>query len=279
MEDLTGRIFGDWTVLGMITRDHPDYSGRSKAMCRCSCGVIKPVLTYHLKSGKSTSCGHVKDLSGTKIGSATVINRADDYISPKGEHKIMWNVLCNICGKIFVAPGTRITRGKVKMCMECSIKAYTKHGMSETRLYNVYKGIKRRCYGKSSPNYYRYGGRGIEMCKEWKNDFTTFYAWAMSQEYDESADRGELTVDRIDVNGNYCPENCRLVSMKEQANNTRSNIRIDYHGVTYTASTFAELMNIPYHRVRFWFHDGLSADEIIIRNQENPYRPLPRRSK
>lgn len=282
MQDLTGRVFGDWTVLAMcIPERSPGGYKIYKARCQCVCGKIKDVRCSHLIGGRSTSCGCASgrtkkaryDLSGMELEHATVIDRAEDRITPNGNHKTMWNVRCNICGKIFTAPTTRITKGKVKMCMRCSINAYSKHHMSNTRLYHVYRGMKRRCDQKNGPMYSYYGGRGIKVCQEWLDDFMAFYNWAVEAGYDKDAPRGQCTIDRIDPNGDYCPENCRIITHTKQLNNTRRNIILKYKGKQYTASEFSKLTGVPYHRVRFWTRDGLTPEEIITRSQQLPYHP------
>lgn len=114
------------------------------------------------------------------------------------------------------------------------------HGMSGTRLNNIYVNMKQRCYNSRSPNYKIYGGRGITVCDAWKSSKQSFFDWALSSGYTDV-----LTLDRIDVNGGYCPENCRWVDRKAQANNTRYNDNITYRGVTKTLTQWAEEYNLP----------------------------------
>lgn len=116
---------------------------------------------------------------------------------------------------------------------------FQKHGLSKTRLNNIYHNIKQRCLNVKDPKYYCYGGRGIKICDEWKNDFKAFYDWAISNGYDDN-----LTIDRIDNNGNYEPSNCRWATYKIQANNTRKNHYITYNNETHTLTEWASKNNI-----------------------------------
>jgi hypothetical protein len=117
-----------------------------------------------------------------------------------------------------------------------------RHGYAHTRLYSIHQGIKKRCYNKNSYKYKHYGERGIIMCEEWKL-FSTFRDWAISNGYSD-----ELSIDRIDVDGNYEPGNCRWATQKEQTNNLRKNIRYDYYGQLLTLSQISDIVNLP---VRF----------------------------
>ena len=112
------------------------------------------------------------------------------------------------------------------------------HGMSHTRLYRMYKDMKNRCNGKKKQDYDNYYARGIRVCKEW-DTFEGFKEWALTHGYDDT-----LTIDRIDVNGNYSPDNCKFSTRKEQNNNTRANHFIEYNGERLTIAQWAERLNI-----------------------------------
>ena len=115
----------------------------------------------------------------------------------------------------------------------------------KSRLNRIYHAMKTRCYYPNAQGYKNYGGRGITVCDEWKNDFNSFKLWALNNGYADS-----LTIDRIDNSKGYCPENCRWVSMKAQCNNYRHNHLITYKGKTMTMTQWAEEENIPYYRLR-----------------------------
>lgn len=116
----------------------------------------------------------------------------------------------------------------------------SKHGMSKTRIYNIWQRIKQRCYNTKDASYSNYGGRGIIMCDEWKNDFMSFCEWAIKNGYS-----AKLTIDRIDVDGNYEPSNCRWADKDTQENNKRSNVSITYNGETMNISQWAKKLGLP----------------------------------
>ena len=118
--------------------------------------------------------------------------------------------------------------------------------------------MRNRCYNKNMDEYKRYGGRGIKICDEWLNDFQSFYNWSMSNGY-----QGDLTIDRIDFNGDYCPENCRWTTMKVQANNTRRNTVIEYNGEAHTAAEWEDLYGLKPGYVAGALRRGWNIEEIL----------------
>jgi hypothetical protein len=115
------------------------------------------------------------------------------------------------------------------------------HKMSYTRIYKTWMGMKSRCAYEKDKHYLNYGGRGIKVCDEWQNNFSTFYEWAMANGYSDN-----LTIDRVDVNGNYEPNNCRWVDRKTQANNRTNNKVIEYRDEMHTLAEWSEILGVKY---------------------------------
>lgn len=175
-----------------------------------------------------------RNLIGKKFGKLLVIESCG-----KKEHDNHYysKVKCE-CGKIYLVSDTELIYGRRKGCRKCSASNKT-HGMTNTRLFNIWQSMKQRCYCKTNDKYKYYGERKIKVCDEWLNDFMNFYNWAINNKYNE-----KLTIDRIDVNGDYEPNNCRWVTMLEQANNKRNNKLITYNGITDTLANWSKKYNI-----------------------------------
>lgn len=176
------------------------------------------------------------DLTGRKFGILTVL----EFDSKTKNRKIKWKCHCD-CGNETIVTGENLRSGNTKSC-GCIHKEkfhHTTHGKRNTRIYRIWRNMLNRCECKSHTEYNRYGGRGITVCDEWK-DFITFYDWAMSHGYSD-----DLTIDRINVNGNYCPENCRWATTKEQSRNTRRNRILEYNGKSQCVADWESETGIP----------------------------------
>ena len=139
--------------------------------------------------------------------------------------------------------------------------------MSKSRLYKAWIGMKSRCYNRNSDGYSNYGGRGIKICDEWigENGYENFSEWAYANGYDENAKRGECTIDRIDVNGNYEPSNCRYADSKMQATNKRNSIHIAYNGEIHSPNEWDDIMGLRKGTVYRRIHEnGWSVERAII---------------
>lgn len=205
------------------------------------------------------------DLTGQNFGLLYVIDKAPHRYTPCGHKLTLWNCKCE-CGKIIQVCTHDLRSGHTTKCRKCAmIKANGKHGMSYTRLYNIWREMKRRCFTKTNCNYPRYGGRGITMCDEWANDFMPFYNWAIANGYDETAERGECSIDRINVNGNYEPSNCRWVNFDLQQNNRRTNVFLEYRGEKHTMKEWSKILNIPYYVIQSRIYHNWSVEDALTK--------------
>lgn len=250
--DLTGQKFGRLTAIKIVPNKRKD----TYWLCKCDCGNTKEVDTYRLRSGHTRSCGCLEQENREKR------KQLDGYIGKQYAHLLILKeiptakyetrkVLCRCdCGTEKIVDFENVISGHTKSCgcykRTLLIDRSTTHGMSNTRLYKVWGLMIQRCYDKNSRAYKGYGGRGITVCDEWLDNFVEFHDWAYSHGYNERAAYMECTLDRIDVNGNYCPENCRWVDAKEQCNNKTTNRKITFNGETHTIAEWAKKYNINY---------------------------------
>lgn len=187
--------------------------------------------------------------AGDRFGKWTIVKEVSP-IFITGKPRRMFKCKCD-CGNEKDVQLVCLRNGHSTSC-GCEQKrkaseANTTHNLSDKHpLYSVWKNMKKRCINPNANEYKNYGGRGISVCLEWSTSFEKFYNWAINNGYSK-----ELTIDRIDNNGNYCPDNCRWVDKTVQLNNTSRNHYIEYNGIKYTLSTLSKHLNIPYNIVRY----------------------------
>lgn len=192
------------------------------------------------------------DLTGKRFGRLTVIDRAPNRISKCGLPNVRWNCVCD-CGNEVTVDGSSLRNGHTQSCgcyhLDRAIEANITHGDShggvcscKNRLYSVWCNMKSRCMNHNNKRYYRYGGRGITICKEWIDDYASFRQWSYDNGYQDN-----LTLDRVDNNEGYSPDNCRWVTYKDQANNTSRNVIIEYDGEEKTLMQWSEYLGISYN--------------------------------
>lgn len=201
-----------------------------------------------------------KDITGQKFGRLTALYRLYNT-----KCKTKWLCVCD-CGNLKEVYITELIRGHTKSCgclkrdttISRNKRLRTTHGKTHTRLFNIWDAMKKRCYNKNVNNYKDYGGRGIKICDEWLHDFQAFYDWSISNGYDDN-----LTIDRIDVNGNYEPNNCRWLTHKQQQRNKRNNKNYTINGVTHCLSEWCNIHNTNYKLVWDRIHIGWAIERAL----------------
>lgn len=204
---------------------------------------------------------------GKKYCKLTVLEPVQ-IMQSSGTHAWYWRCKCDCGNERIVRPRDLIV-GKVKSC-GCKKAADTSkrrrvHGENKTRLHGIWVAMRYRCNNKNDS---KYGGRGISVCDEW-NDYVVFREWALSHGYSE-----ELTIDRIDVNGNYCPDNCRWVSLADQAINRRNNRKFTINGETHALSEWCKIYNVSYYAIHNRVSNGwdvVSALTVPVEEGSNQY--------
>ena len=189
----------------------------------------------------------MENIAGKRYGFLTAI-KFSHYKQTRSRKTIYWQYKCD-CGNIITRAKGDVTKGSISSC-GCKTKqlsSFTRqtHGLSSTVLYEIYKLMLRRCLSPTNSSYKNYGGRGIKVCDEWKQDFMAFYKWAMANGYKE-----DLTIDRIDNNGNYEPSNCRWATKQEQCNNKRNNHVVAYKGEKHSLADWCRILKLNYYTVR-----------------------------
>lgn len=181
------------------------------------------------------------DMTGKRYGRYTVIKRVD-----KNDNKGWWLCRCD-CGKEKVVHGHLLRIGSTKSCGCYSIdnakKNFTTHGLTQTKLYSVHRTMVARCQNPKNNSYKTYGAKGIKVCEEWLGEkgFINFYNWAMQNGFKDG-----LSIDRIDNNKGYSPDNCRWATTEQQSLNKKTNVFLEYQGQTKTLKEWSNVFDIPY---------------------------------
>lgn len=268
-ENLEGRKFGMLTVLELA----PKTKNRSTVwLCQCDCGNKTVARNKNLLEGITTDCGCISK-KGLKVGQK--VSRLTLLKEIPADRGRSWECVCD-CGNELIVKEFNLRNGIIKSC-GCLKKEYAEignkiHGYNKTRLQRIYESMKSRCYYKNHIHYYNYGGRGITMCNEWlgKDGLKNFAEWALKNGYDE-----KLSIDRIDNNGNYSPQNCKWSTNLEQQNNTRYNHKIEYNGEVLSLSQTARKYNLSistlFNRLKKW-KDVEKAIETPIHIEKQRYK-------
>lgn len=254
-KDLTGNRFGKLEVLEFKGKAN---DGHSKWLCKCDCGKTTIVTSNNLRPGGTLSCGcsrrgqSGKDETGKRYGYLVVVKRTHNVDGK-------WAFLCKCdCGNEVVRTGAQLRASGLHSC-GCKIGESNKtHGMSGERLYGIWFDMKRRCKDPQNKRYKRYGGRGITVCPEWRDSFEAFRDWSMANGYQD-----DLTIDRIDPDGPYSPENCRWATIKEQNNNRSNNRYITCNGKTLTLSGWSELTGLHRTTITRRMARGMSVEQSL----------------
>lgn len=199
------------------------------------------------------------NLIGQKYTKLTVLKYA---YSEKGQRN--WKCQCD-CGNITYVSTGKLKSGNTKSCgcLKHETKSNLIHGKQNTRLYHIWQGMKQRCYNSNSIKYNNYGGRGIKVCNEWKNSFMPFYTWAISNGYDDNKTRKEQSLDRINNDGDYEPNNCRWVTHSKNCRNRSDNVYLTKNGVSKTIAEWCEELNLDQRKVSARAKKYDSIDDIL----------------
>lgn len=206
----------------------------------------------------------VQDLIGMRFGKLKVIERGQNFKNGKAS----WICQCD-CGKVKekAVTGYDLKSGRVQSCgckyLESNKGKNKMHGDTGIRLYRIWVGMRNRCYCKSAHSYHNYGARNIKVCDEWQ-DYENFKSWALSSGYADN-----LTIDRIDNNGNYSPDNCRWATYKQQERNKRGTIHITLDGETKTLAEWAEITGINRETIAWRIKNGWDSSELLIQPDLN----------
>lgn len=266
--NLIGKKFGKLTPIERIVKIRTFSQPFISYKCKCECGNEITFSESQLMSGSFKSCGcsnHnvLEDLTGKQFGELTVIGLDEETMKKMKEEgkKVVrwWKCKCS-CGNYTSVPTYKLNAGKTTSCGHKAYTApkelHTTHGESNTRLFDEWCHMRHRCNCVTNSDYDLYGGRGISVCPEWNNSYENFRDWALANGY-----KDYLTIERKNVNGNYCPSNCTWILNEEQAYNRRDTIRCS-DGVSI--AKICRVFNLSLSSAkRYLFKNGGTTESVL----------------
>ncbi len=267
-KDITGQRFGK--LVAIEPTEKREGNGSVVWKCQCDCGNVTYVSQNTLRIQRSCGCEAIRldDLTGKRFGRLTVV-KLIGY--DKKSNRTKWECVCD-CGNRTVVGASDLKSGNTKSCgclaREAIGERSFKHGFgTEDRLFRIWCGMRRRCDNEKAQDYERYGARGIRVCQEWEDSFLNFREWALANGYQDN-----LTIDRKDNNGDYCPENCRWADCLTQNNNRRSNVYLTCDGMTMTIADWARKVGIKPLTIAARKRAGWS-DEDCVKIRPKQFKP------
>lgn len=253
--NLIGQRFGKLVVIEKSEKKSS--MGGSYWECLCDCGNKKAIFSGSLKSGNQNSCGCSKKLNliGQRFGKLVVVKKSEKKGNKGASY---WECLCD-CGKQITKAGSAL---KNSSFLSCGCYSHRQSKESKTRIYTIWSNMKRRCFNTKNKQFKHYGGRGITIFSDWL-DFFKFKKWALENGYSE-----KLSIDRINNDGNYEPNNCRWVNQLTQVRNRRNTVKLIFNGCEKTLFEWAEHYRIKKTTANSRYHKGKSFEEIFEINKE-----------
>lgn len=266
---LIGKQFHELTILDILSEA---VNHRAICRCQCTCGRIVDKVLQNVTRGITHSCGKCgyagrqaakvtrADLTGLRFGKLVAIKPTTD----REFSNVIWECKCD-CGNTVFVSSNKLTMKQTQSCGKCGFQQQRASEVrskyesdSDRYLARKLHGIKVRCLNPSSIEYHNYGGRGIKICDDWLNDTMSFVKWAKTSGYHPG-----LEIDRIDVNGDYCPSNCRWVTHRYNSNNKRNNHFVEVDGIRMSARQWSNCFELDYD----WFvHLPQDKMEAIVRS-------------
>lgn len=256
---LIGKVVNHVTILE-VDNNKPHGKGvEVRFLCKCDCGNIFSCAKSNLVHERVYSCGCKKRLQyniiGERFGKLTVIEK----IGLSNHMELLWKCKCD-CGNEVIVNSYSLRKGTTRSCGCLCFESRGNHLLPNwNKIHYARTNMLTRCYNEKYSLYHRYGGRGISVCEEWKNDSMAFYDWSIRNGFSE-----ELTLDRVNNDGNYDPHNCRWVTMQVQSNNRHTNRILTRDGESHTMAEWSRILNTSYSKIQTHIYSGKDFQDYEV---------------